>query len=117
MTKRKLTIEVDCEDATCGGCEVGIPMNGYCPAFGKHRERSDGTRSTSYPVVLGPYPRLRLQACLSAEQSPRTCATCRHGRPHDECYLDGCVYPGDHGCDRWEASMRGRRGYGAARGR
>jgi hypothetical protein len=106
--KRKLEIEVDCEDSTCGGCWKGRQGDGWCLEFEKYRERSDGAPSTGYPVVrAGPYPRKRLAACLASEVPARTCGTCRHYRSDGVCKLDGCDRVHDEGCPKWEACHLG----------
>jgi hypothetical protein len=93
MSKRKLEIEVDCEDSTCGGCHMADDFD----------ERGSVTWCHAFGVDLGvTSDAARCPACLASEVPARTCLGCKHWRA-GVCYLDGCSYEAGHGCGKWEA--------------
>jgi len=60
MSKKMILVEIDCEDKTCGSCNLRDNEDGhYCNAFGYKRLKGSGEYNS--------WPYERLPACLAAE--------------------------------------------------
>jgi hypothetical protein len=81
MRKRMILVEIDCEDKTCGDCELRDSEYGdHCAAFGFTKLKGEGEYNS--------WPYQRLPACLAAEVKevvPNTRVKCNHE-----------YYSGDH---------------------